>query len=42
MLPFSRLLTLATLLAALLFGAGVMVYVYCQGGVDKAIYLNGE
>ncbi len=42
MIPFPKLLTLAALTAALLFGVGLLIYVYLQGGVDKAIYLTSQ
>lgn len=42
MYPYSKLLTLGTVFAVLFFAIGLLIYVYFQGGVDKAVYLTGQ
>lgn len=37
---FSRPLTLGIISLVLLFAFGLLIYIYFQGGVDSAVYLQ--
>lgn len=38
---FPKTLAIATLVLVLIFATGLLVFVYFQGGVDRAIHLGG-